>query len=81
MAIATYMYVNKSNSLNLLPPHNYPTRQRNLLRPPTQRQTKTRHSITYQGPVIWNTIPPQLQNSVSLNIFKTRLKKHILSSY
>ena len=81
IAIATFMYVNKSNSLNLLPTHNYPTRHRDHLRPPTHRLTKFRHSVAFLGPVIWNTVPLHIQNSLSLNIFKNRLKTHILSTY
>ena len=81
MAISTFMYVNKNNFQNLLPTHNYSTRYRDHLRPPFHRHTQTSHSITYQGPVKWNTIPPQIQNSPSLNVFKNRLKKHILSTY
>ena len=68
IAIATFMYENKNNLLYLLPTHNYPTRHRDLLQPPSHNLTTFLHSITYLGPVTWNTIPPQIQNSLSLNI-------------
>ena len=81
IAIATFMYANKNNSLNLLPTHDYPTRNRDLLRPPTHRLTTFRHSMSYLGPTIWNSIPSHIQNSLSLNIFKNSLKKRYLSNY
>ena len=81
MALATFMYVNRSNSQNLPLAHNYPTRHRDQLRPPHHRLTIFTHSVSYLGPVIWNTIPLQIQNSTSLNIFKNSLKRHILNTY
>ena len=81
ISIASLIYANKSILQNLLPTHNYSTRQRDLPRTPAHRLTGFRHSTTYLGPVIWNTIPPNIQNSLSLNVFKNKLKKHYLTTY
>ena len=81
LSIATFMYTNKTEMSNLLPSHNFGTRHRDNLRLPLHRLSKFKHSTNYLGPVIWNTIPPQIQDAPSLNTFKNRLKKHILSSY
>ena len=81
ISIASFIYANKSILLNLLPTHNYPTRQRDLPRLPAHRLTGFRHSTTYLGPAIWNTIPTSIQNSLSLNVFKNKLKKHYLTTY
>ena len=81
LAIATYMYSNKNHTRSLLPPHDYSTRHRDHLTLPIHRLTKFQHSTTYLGPVIWNSIPPQIQDAPSLNSFKTMLKNDILSSY
>ena len=79
ISIASLIYANKSILQNLLPTHNYSTRQRDLPRTPAHRLTGFRHSTTYLGPVIWNTIPPNIQNSLSLNVFKNKLKKTLLN--
>ena len=81
ISIASYIFTNKSILQNLLPTHNYPTRQCHLPRTPAHRLTGFRHSTTYLGPVIWNTIPTNIQNSLSLSVFKNRLKKHYLTTY
>ena len=80
-SIATFMYKNKIDSQRLLPTHTHNTRQRQNLSLPTHRLTKFQHSMTYQGPVVWNSIPNYIQDSPSLNIFKKHLKTHILDNY
>lgn len=75
------MYKNKTEMNNLLPSHNFSTRHRNNLRLPLHRLSKYKHLTAYLGPVIWNTIPSQIQDAPSLNTFKNRFKKHILSTY
>ena len=37
--------------------------------------------IRVSGPVIWNRLPTEIQDSPSLPTFKIRLKKHLLSIY
>lgn len=79
--IATFMYKNKNDHHSLLPTHSYNTRHRHNLSLPSHRLTKFQHSMTYLGPVVWNTIPSHIQDSQSLSIFKKQFKKHILNNY
>ena len=37
--------------------------------------------IRVAGPVIWNSLPTEIQDSPSLPTFKIRLKKHLISIY
>ena len=37
-------------------------------------------SIFYSGPKFWNYLPAFIKMSPSLNIFKARLKRHLLQS-
>ena len=78
------MYRNKTEMSNILPSHNFSIRHRYNVRLPLHRLSKFKHSTTYLGHVIWNTIPPQIQDAPTLNTFKNILKKkkkHILSTY
>lgn len=81
LAIATHMYINKDDHRHLFPPHDYNTRHRDDLNVPLHRLSKFQHTTAYLGPVIWNSIPPQIQEAPSLNSFKARLKNHIISNY
>ena len=78
--IATYMYINQINT-PLEPVHDYPTRQRHLLRPPAHEHMLFRRSVMYLGPTIWNSIPPHIKTLSSINLFKKKFKQHILESY
>ena len=79
-AIATYMYNNQSNTPPV-PVHDYPTRQRHLLRLPALQLELFRRSVTYLGPTTWNSIPPHIKTLSSLSQFKKKFKQHILNSY
>ena len=53
-----------------------------LLRTPMVRTSKYGlNSIKYLGAKIWNDIPLELREGSSANLFKTILKRHLLSSY
>ena len=39
-----------------------------------------KRDITYQGPKLWNSIPANIKNNVSVPRFKTALKKYLLSN-
>ena len=57
-----------------------PTRQLNNL---VVRRTNTdlgARAITVKGPKLWNSIPLDIRNSVSIRIFKDKLKRHILGN-
>ena len=39
-----------------------------------------KRDIVYQGPKLWNSIPTNVKNKVSVSTFKTALNKHLLSN-
>ena len=60
-------------------PHN--TRNQNLLRPAAFNTTLMGNSFLVQGPAIFNDIPVDIKQSVSVQSFKYKFKKHLLASY
>ena len=81
LSIANFLFSNRIYIQNLLPTHDHRTRNRAFLPPLVHRLTKFRHSFTYLAPVVWNTIPLQIQEAPSLSIFKKNLKKYIINTY
>ena len=81
LSIATYMYNNKSNLINLLPTHAHLTRHRDQLSLPQHRLCKFQHSTCYLGPKIWNSLPFEIKEVPSLSMFKTKLRNYILANY
>ena len=77
LAIATFMYSNKSRIQNLLPSHDYNIRHCDNLTLPLHRLKTFEHSISYLGPHVWNSVPLQIQDAPSINTFKYRFKNHI----
>ena len=62
--------------------YNTSSSSKKLLRTPMVRTSKYGlNSIKYLGAKIWNDIPVELRESSSANLFKTILKRHLLSSY
>ena len=61
--------------------HNINTRNSNLSKPKKHLLTRTQQSITYIGPVLWNSLPIEIQSIKSIQIFKRNLKSHYLSKY
>ena len=61
--------------------HTHDTRFHSSLLPDFQRLSSTLKSMSYAGPTIWNSIPEFIRESRSRNIFKGKLKNHILTSY
>ena len=61
--------------------HNVNTRNCNLAKPKSHRLTRTQQSITFSGPKLWNSLPPEIRRIKSLSIFKKKLKTHYLSNY
>ena len=77
---ASYMY--KLNDFTpYLRIHNHATRSRNLLLPSFHRLTSSRKSISFNGPNIWNTIPPEIKLCSNILKFKIKYKKHLINSY
>ena len=61
--------------------HNYNTRNHCDLMPTYRRLTISQRSISYAGPMLWNSLPADVQNSRSLPVFKRKLKNYLLSKY
>ena len=61
--------------------HDRDTRQRSLAVPNFQRLSSTQRSVSYLGPLTWNTLPRSLHNIDKLGRFKKSLKDYILDSY
>ena len=61
--------------------HSYGTRNSINLVSVFQRLSFTQNSILFTGPQIWNSIPNEIKNANSLNIFKRSFKQFILNSY
>ena len=57
----------------------YNLRNQENLGLPLIRLSKTKHSILWQGPKIWNSIPLNIRHLPS-QLFKKRLRSHLLSS-
>ena len=61
--------------------HSYPTRFSSELLPPMERLRSSSQSVIYNAINIWNSLPSDLQNSTSLDIFKTRYKELLFAQY
>jgi hypothetical protein len=61
--------------------HQYETRTAQNLRPHQCRTTLKSHTITYQGPVYWNSLNDNIKNLANLSSFKLQLKLSLLKKY
>ena len=61
--------------------HSYATRNAANFHMPKVRTSLLHKSIIYQGPVVWNSIPDEIRNSKSLNLFKIKLKNYFIQIY
>ena len=48
---------------------------------PFSRTAARQKSIKYHGPLVWNNLPQEVKESVSVSVFKNTLKRHLLDSY
>ena len=78
--IGIYMF-KQIEAGNFQTQHNLNTRNRNLAVPQFHRLTTTQHSINFQGPNFWNTLPDSLKNLENVTKFKKELKKYLISLY
>ena len=79
LSIGLYVYDNQDyfHASN----HGYNTRNSSNLRPGRARLTITKNSIDVMGPNLWNSIPTEIQNSSSREVFKFKYKNYLISSY
>ena len=61
--------------------HSYSTRNAANFHLPKVRTSLYYKSVIYQGPLTWNSIPDNIRNAASFNIFKRKLKNHLIHNY
>ena len=81
LSVGLYVYDNQISFLPAVAYHNYDTRNVSNVRPARSRLAITQNSIYAIGPTIWNSIPAEIQNSISREIFKNQYKKFLVSAY
>ena len=59
--------------------HSYNTRHKNYLHLPKPRLSLGTRTFRYTGSILFNSLPVEIQEAFSLNIFKNRIKKHFLA--
>ena len=61
--------------------HKYPTRQANFIHLPLKRTLFAQKTFVYAGPKLWNSLSDDIKQSVTMNTFKSKLKKLIFCGY
>ena len=61
--------------------HSHFTRHRNNLVIPFYNLSRTQSTWLYQSIQLWGSVPDQIKDTNKVGLFKTRLKKFLLSSY
>ena len=80
--LGIYLHKNWTKFQQYLNTSNYNTRGDSIFNPPFHRLNLTqRQSVEHQAPKLWNSIPASIRNSSSLNSFKWKYKKHLISQY
>ena len=78
--ISVHMYIS-FNQNQYRVSHSVNTRNRQLAAPTFHRLEGSQHAVSFSGPTVWNTLPLEIRNSVSLNSFKKALKNYFINSY
>ena len=60
--------------------HNYNTRIKSHIRVKYGRTNFSHTVLIYKGPILWNRLPHEIRESVSLNSFKHKLKHFLLTN-
>ena len=79
-SLGIYMYKNSSQPV-FIRTHSYNTRYRNSLNSAFERLSLTQYSVYFRGPSFWNSLPPDVKEARSLDIFKRKLRNYLLSQY
>ena len=61
--------------------HNYFTRSAAKFHLPKIRTSLFYYSVIYQGPIIWNSLPMEIRQIDSLNLFKRKMKNYFIDKY
>ena len=61
--------------------HSYNTRQASALHIPRVRTAFALNTLACTGPKFWNSLPIDVTRSISISVFKRKLKLYLLSNY
>ena len=61
--------------------HNYKTRHINDLQLTNNKKTFSDQGIRTNGPILWNSLPKTLKESISVKHFRTQFKRHLFKTY
>ena len=61
--------------------HNHNTRFNSNIVLPQYLSSKSQNSISYVGSKLWNSLPDEITSSISIHVFKNKLKQILISSY
>ena len=88
--LGTFMYKLKNNKLpNMIPHmfitneniHSHNTRNKEGYLIPSVRTNCRKFTVSYAGPILWNSFPQQLRQLPSEVVFKKKLKSTLLATY
>ena len=79
LKLAPYYLQDKLTLCNEL--HDYLTRDTTLLSIPQARTNYMKRSFAFQGPSLWNSLPPPIRSlNLSVPQFKSQLKRYLLNN-
>lgn len=61
--------------------HTYNTRGNNKINIPRFKKSKSQFCVSYVGAVLWNSLPVDVSGAASLCVFKSNLRKYLISEY
>ena len=90
LQLGTFMYKLKNNKLPSMIPHmfiinenihSHNTRNKEGYPIPSVRTNCRKLTVSYAGPILWNSFPQQLRQLPSEVVFKNKLKSTLLATY
>ena len=78
--LGTYMFNARSRG-EYATQTNVHTRGSNDARPELHLLATTQHAVSYAGPKLWNSLPPNIRSINNYRRFRKSLKKHLLDQY
>ena len=79
--LGVYMFEQSLSGSITYPNHCHFTRSLNIAVPSFQRLHKCQKSLSFNGPKLWNTIPPALKNMTNVASFKKTYRSFLVQSY
>ena len=77
---AIYAYKNINKNIFLRAHHHYQTRIHEDLRLPTYNLIVFKHSLSYNAPKVWNTVPVNIKNKRTVHSFRRSYKKFLINT-